>query len=220
MSTAEPRHIFPAVATLLAHRLSSCPLPAALPIAADAAEALQRAADGKVRQAALEHFPPATPALQAQLDAFFSAPPPDLPPPARPLFDAIAAVHPQLAWRAAGGGASPILGAVELFGPDGALPCAAMRGGFYFQPPHYFYPRHQHRAEELYLTLSGTAEWFADGAPPHRAAPLAFIHHQSEQPHACRTEAAPLLAFWSWRGEISMESYRFCEDEGQSGARG
>ena len=175
------------------------------PMAQEVARALRIAATQPPRAAALAHFPPVGAALQSQLDDLLSP----AQPAAHPLIPALAAVHPHLSWRAAGGGKSPVLGAVELAGPDGALDSDTVRAGLYYQPPHYFYPRHQHAAEEIYLPLIGEAEWHADGAPPRQVAPGTLIHHKENQPHATRTQDDSLLAIWAWRGDLSMETYRF-----------
>lgn len=200
---------FAGVAMLAAEHLDRC----RLPIASDIAAALRSAAAAPARESgfALGWFPPASAELQAQLDSFFGDPPP-VSPQALGMFAAAAAVHPDLPWRSAGGGKSPHLGATEILGPDGALPCASMRAGFYFQPSRFFYRRHMHAAEEIYMPICGKAEWFADGTPPHAAEPLSFIRHAPDQPHACRTGDSPLFAFWGWRGDIRMETYRYCEE--------
>lgn len=179
------------------------------PLAQQGAATLRTAAAQAPRAAALTHFPPAGEILLAQLNALLSRPP-ALPLRQRAWLAVLADAQPHLPWRAAGGGAVPVLGAVELVGPDGVLPCATLRAGFYYQPPQYFYPRHQHAAEELYLPISGTAEWHADGTAPHCVAPGTLIHHRAWQPHACRTHGEPLLALWLWGGDLSMHTYRFC----------
>ncbi len=52
-------------------------------------------------------------------------------------------------------------GWVEIAGPEGTVVCDGFRFGLYLQAPETFYPAHCHEAEELYLVLSGTAEWQA-----------------------------------------------------------
>ncbi|MAE99105.1 MAG: hypothetical protein CME00_03080 [Geminicoccus sp.] len=38
-----------------------------------------------------------------------------------------------------------------------------------------------------------------------------FILHGSREDHATRSEAEPILALWSWTGDISFESYSMDE---------
>ncbi len=71
--------------------------------------------------------------------------------------------------------------------------------GFLLLGPRTFYPRHRHEAEEIYLPLSGTAEWQQGDAIWREHPPGTIIHHSSEEPHAMRTHAQPLLALYLWR---------------------
>lgn len=96
---------------------------------------------------------------------------------------------------------------VELVGPKGAFASEDVRLGLYFQSAGTVYPSHHHAAEELYLVLSGTAEWQKDDAPFARVAPGTLIHHLSFQPHATTTLDEPMLAMWAWLGDISPDSY-------------
>ena len=96
----------------------------------------------------------------------------------------------------------------ELIGPDGHYASNALRFGMYVQAPEMAYVAHAHGAEEFYMVLSGVADREADG---HRAAnvgPGAIRHHPPHVPHATFTGPEPLLALWSWRGDIAFESYR------------
>ena len=36
-----------------------------------------------------------------------------------------------------------------------------------------------------------------------------LIHHAPYQPHAIRTHNIPLLALWSWTGNLSNDTYSF-----------
>lgn len=120
-------------------------------------------------------------------------------------------------WRAAGGGKMPAVGACELIGPQGISECNSHRAGLFFQPAQLFYDWHRHAAEEIYLPLCGDAQWHAAKRPPLAAVALKdFVHHPSWQPHACQTFAAPLLAIWTWSGDIAIETYEFCPAPAQS----
>jgi quercetin dioxygenase-like cupin family protein len=89
----------------------------------------------------------------------------------------------------------------ELIGPRGPLTAPECRIGFTVMAPHTVYPLHRHPAVELYLVISGTAEWIA---PPsqHHAPPGSYILHGTNQPHAMRTTAEPLLALYAWSGDL------------------
>jgi hypothetical protein len=47
--------------------------------------------------------------------------------------------------------------------------------------------------------LSGTAEWQQGDAGWQERTPGTVIHHASEEPHAMRSGAQPLLALYLWR---------------------
>ena len=104
---------------------------------------------------------------------------------------------------------------VELIGPDGMLPYAGFRFGLYLQAPETYYPRHWHTAEELYFLVSGMADW-RQGANPAVARFCGdFIRHAPGEPHAMRTFREPLLAMWSWIGDLDTASYRIDPGEWQ-----
>ncbi|MGB3177026.1 MAG: dimethylsulfonioproprionate lyase family protein [Albidovulum sp.] len=118
----------------------------------------------------------------------------------------------QLHWRRPGFGKLPArvadhMAVVELIGPDGMLPDSALRFGLLLQEARLQYPWHRHAAEELYLVLSGRADWAVDNQPATPRAPGTFIHHQPNQPHAMMTADEPLLAAWVWTGDIGAQTY-------------
>jgi len=119
----------------------------------------------------------------------------------------VRAAAPRLAWRQtyrAGHVSAAFLaryGWCEIAGATGPVPCASLAAGLLLLGPHTDYPVHGHVAEELYIPLSGAAAWQrGDGAFSVRQ-PGEAIHHASDEPHAMRTGAAPLLALYLWRGE-------------------
>jgi mannose-6-phosphate isomerase-like protein (cupin superfamily) len=89
----------------------------------------------------------------------------------------------------------------ELIGPDGPMSEPDARVGFTLLAPDTLYPLHAHPATELYWVMAGHAEWSRDSAtevvPPGR-----FVLHRSDEPHAMRTSAEPLLALWCWSGDL------------------
>lgn len=97
---------------------------------------------------------------------------------------------------------------VELVGPDGVLAHAGLRVGLYLQAPGIHYPPHSHAAVELYLVLAGDPLWWQAGRPTFAPGAGALIHHESRQSHAMTTRTRPLLALWTWTGDIRFETYR------------
>jgi hypothetical protein len=88
----------------------------------------------------------------------------------------------------------------EILGANGPWAGERIACGFLILGPSTLYPRHRHEAEEVYLPLSGTAAWQQGDAIWREHPPGTPIHHASEEPHAMRTGASPLLALYLWRG--------------------
>ncbi|HVW57478.1 MAG TPA: dimethylsulfonioproprionate lyase family protein [Rhizobiaceae bacterium] len=91
-------------------------------------------------------------------------------------------------------------GWMELFGTRGHFVNDRFAGGFLLLGPHIDYPDHHHIAEEIYIPLTGGAEWRAGDTGFRKWAAGEVIHHPSNMVHAMRTGDAPLLAFYLWRG--------------------
>jgi Dimethlysulfonioproprionate lyase len=119
-----------------------------------------------------------------------------------------------LEWRQSyrpGEVAAPFLeryGWCELFGFRGPTPSVTLAGGFLLLGPDTLYPSHSHPAEELYLPLAGVAEWQVGDASFVPRPPGDIVVHAARVAHAMRTGAAPLLAFYLWRGDGLEESAR------------
>jgi hypothetical protein len=91
-------------------------------------------------------------------------------------------------------------GWLEVFGTRGPFANDTMAGGLLILGPNLLYPDHHHIAEEIYIPLTGGAEWrMGDEAFRTRAAGE-VIHHASNVSHAMRTGGDPLLALYLWRG--------------------
>jgi hypothetical protein len=89
----------------------------------------------------------------------------------------------------------------EIIGAVGPFESERIACGFLILGPGTFYPRHRHAAEELYVPLMGTAAWQQGDTVWREQPPGTPILHRSEEPHAMRTGAAPLLALYVWRGD-------------------
>lgn len=97
----------------------------------------------------------------------------------------------------------------EIVGERAPLRHGALNLGYLLLAPETIYPPHAHPAVELYHVVSGTALWTA-GDILRRRVPGDFILHPSGVPHATRTRAQPLLAIYTWTGEVGTAS-RFVE---------
>jgi len=88
----------------------------------------------------------------------------------------------------------------EVLGLGGPRYSDRLACGFLLLGPRTHYPSHQHAAEELYVPLSGRAEWQQGDGLWRTHEPGTMIRHASEEPHAMRTNEEPLLAVYLWRG--------------------
>ena len=127
-----------------------------------------------------------------------------------PLAEALERLSPFLAWQTRGAftdSDSTNRAYVEFLGPEGMLKSDEIRLGIYWHDRHTFYPRHRHEAVELYHIVSGTAYWQHISEEWVPRSPDSFVIHQSNEDHATKTGDQPLLALWSWLGNISFDSY-------------
>jgi mannose-6-phosphate isomerase-like protein (cupin superfamily) len=91
----------------------------------------------------------------------------------------------------------------EVLGKTGIWPSQRMLLGFTLIAPHTHYPAHVHPAIELYLVIAGAAAWALGNAPAEIRPPGSVIVHPSGAPHAMTTGAEPLLALYTWRGDLA-----------------
>jgi hypothetical protein len=94
----------------------------------------------------------------------------------------------------------------QIVGSKGLKPSAEMHIGLTLIAPLVSYPAHAHPAIELYLVLAGDAHWQSGGQAPTQRLPGSLILHPSDVPHAMSTAGAPLLAIWTWRGDLLAPS--------------
>jgi len=87
----------------------------------------------------------------------------------------------------------------EILGCSGPIAAPRIASGLLLLGPQTLYPRHSHLAEEIYVPLSGTAEWQRGDHTWRARRPATLIYHRSEEMHAMRTAAEPLLALYVWR---------------------
>lgn len=89
----------------------------------------------------------------------------------------------------------------EICGLAGPVPSATLACGVLLLGPETHYPPHHHAAAELYVPLSGEAEWQCGVGDYVLRTPGSCIVHRPGESHAMRTFAAPLLALYLWSGE-------------------
>ncbi len=94
----------------------------------------------------------------------------------------------------------------EIVGPSGFLDSEKIRVGLTLIAPQTHYPLHAHPALELYLVVAGTAAWQLGQEPPKPQPPGSLIFHPSSAPHAMETGGEPLLAIYTWRGDLASPS--------------
>jgi mannose-6-phosphate isomerase-like protein (cupin superfamily) len=91
----------------------------------------------------------------------------------------------------------------EVLGKTGVWPSERMLLGLTLIAPHTHYPAHVHPAIELYLVIAGAAAWAQGDAQAEIRPPGSVILHPSGAPHAMTTGAEPLLALFTWRGDLA-----------------
>ena len=69
-----------------------------------------------------------------------------------------------------------------------------------------FYPSHNHEALELYNIISGYSLWQINDEKFAKKSPGDEIFHDLWMPHCMKTEGQPVLALFSWAGEIFKEA--------------
>lgn len=133
---------------------------------------------------------------------------------AQPLVRELRAVAASLRWRQTytpaevGARFLENYGWTELLGLTGEVPSEQLALGFLLLGPNTDYPRHAHPAEEIYLPLSGTAQWWTAATDWHAVAPLVPVPHAGNEAHAMRTGTQPLLALYLWHGPYLHEKSR------------
>jgi hypothetical protein len=93
-------------------------------------------------------------------------------------------------------------GYCELLGPNGHWHTNRLALGLLLLGPELTYPEHAHPATEIYVVLSGNAQWRQGADPWRQRPPASVIQHASMEPHAMRTGAEPLLAAYLWRDHL------------------
>ncbi len=91
-------------------------------------------------------------------------------------------------------------GWIKFLGPDAYWHSDIISGGFIILGDSITYPEHWHKAEELYIPISGSAEWYHQDHGWQLKQPGSLILHQSNVKHGMRTIGEPLMALYIWCG--------------------
>ena len=102
---------------------------------------------------------------------------------------------------------------VEIIGPNGLLLCPEIRVGFLLLGQKVFYPSHKHEALELYNIMSGIGLWQIGNNEFVEKRPDDSIFHDLWIPHAMKTMGMPVLALFSWTGQIALEAVSISENQ-------
>jgi hypothetical protein len=93
-------------------------------------------------------------------------------------------------------------GYCELLGPGGHWRSDRLALGLLLLGPQLTYPEHAHPATEVYVVLSGRAQWRQADRVWRTRPPASVIEHASMEPHAMCTGAEALLAAYLWRDHL------------------
>jgi hypothetical protein len=97
------------------------------------------------------------------------------------------------------------MGWAELAGPEAPFRSREVCFGLTLIGPGRYYLPHHHPAIELYRVIAGRAEWTAGGQTATQR-PGAYILHPANIIHAMHTGEEPLLAVYSWTGDVVSPS--------------
>jgi mannose-6-phosphate isomerase-like protein (cupin superfamily) len=101
-------------------------------------------------------------------------------------------------------GLESAMGWAEIVGPKAPFHSDEVCFGLTLIGPQIYYPPHHHPAKELYFVLAGRAAWTAEQTAI--LPPGAYILHEPDIVHAMRTREEPLLAIYSWTGDVVSPS--------------
>lgn len=127
------------------------------------------------------------------------------------IVDSFKHLMPNLAWQHGykeseiSGELAANFGVADVIGPYGLIFSSSLRLGMVLLGSETYYPPHAHPATEIYYILSGEAEWYAGDKKSLESAG-SMILHQSNEPHAINTGKKPLLAVYTWRGDVHTGS--------------
>jgi mannose-6-phosphate isomerase-like protein (cupin superfamily) len=95
---------------------------------------------------------------------------------------------------------------VNLAGPQGPVVTPDLGLFVTIQAPGITYPAHRHDAFEVYYVIAGRGEWKRGDESWTVREPGTFVVHGSQEAHAMRTGAEPLLAAAAWLDHLDGPS--------------
>jgi mannose-6-phosphate isomerase-like protein (cupin superfamily) len=99
-------------------------------------------------------------------------------------------------------------GFAEIIGLHGPFVSDRIRAGIAVWGPHIDYPRHHHQAEEVYILLSGSAEFSIEGDAPQIYNGGDVVHVESNRWHGLRSCDKNLVVYYLWRaGDLRQTSH-------------
>ena len=134
------------------------------------------------------------------------------------LRDAFILASPYAHWRQTYKGTSVSntfleeFGCYGLIGPDSPFQSEEIRAWIVYMPKNFYYPWHQHPAEEMYLCLAGEAVFRRKNFPDIRLKPGGAMEHLTNQPHSMETLEHPIMAYVVWRNEFGTKPILTYED--------
>jgi len=100
-------------------------------------------------------------------------------------------------------------GFVEVVGKRGPFVSEKIRCGIGVWGPRVIYPIHVHKAEEIYLVMSGSALFKLGEGQEEKKTPGEVIHVRSMLPHGFRTTDDPLVILYLWQAGDLREKPTF-----------
>ena len=90
-------------------------------------------------------------------------------------------------------------GFVEAIGAHGPYISTDVRSGIGIISPNFVYPAHRHRAEEIYVMLTGSARFDLDGQAARTCRPGDVVYVPSSLTHGYEVGAEALVVFYIWQ---------------------
>ncbi len=94
----------------------------------------------------------------------------------------------------------------EIIGPGGLLKNQNIRVGLLLLGEEVEYPAHKHEATEWYHVINGTGLWQQGDSEYQLREPGSALFHSEWETHAMRCNSQPVLALWSWSGQLGAEA--------------
>jgi len=96
-------------------------------------------------------------------------------------------------------------GCYGLIGPESPFQSEKIRAWVVYMPRNFYYPWHQHPAEEMYFCIAGEAIFRRENFPNVRLSSGGTIEHLTNQPHSMETLDHPIMAYVVWRNEFGTK---------------